>query len=783
MENNVKSFSVEYNPINKNNVFSCGDYIAGKITLELTNECKIEALCVKLKGKAEVKWTEHHGKTVITYHKKEKYFSIKQFLIPKGQGNNLIGKGCHVYPFTLQIPTGDLPSSFRGKFGKIVYTLEGNLSRSMRMDSKAKAPFTFINKETLKSDPGLMIPQHSMIDQKMRLFTSGEVAMEVNIPHTGFRQGEGIQVVASIQNKSSRDIKPKYCLYQKYSYFAKGKRKIEKKDILKEVGEAIPRSAGQTVTRLITVPATTCASILNCNIIKAEYRLRVYLDVKFASDPEIKFNIVILPALEGSDGEQPPPYFGSETFPSVFASGASYFQNTTDSVPSAPPAYMSYGVYPSLSGLSVKPYVKWHLTGKQPPGRPGLGGGGGPGHTLRLPALIEVPLRPSEPSLCLTPPKNMSTTVKKLEVTYNPINDSNTFTNGDIVTGQVTLEVAKDCQIDSLSIKFKGKAEVLWSERHGQVTVVYHSKDKYFSIKQYFIRDKNIKDDEKALVIHNPETYCSVVAPGVHVYPFTFQIPSQEMPSSFKGADGKIQFLLEARLGRSMRIAKKESTKINFVSNAAINSVYGLMTPQHESKDKKMKLFTSGSVAMDVDLEKSGFYQGEGLKVLAFIKNDSSREIKPKYCIYSKHSFFARGKRRVHTYDLIKEVGAPIPPSTSEKVTQIINVPHDAEPSILNCSILKAEYRLRVYLDVKYASDPEIKFDIVIMPASQAYAVALAPPPAPTSFGFEPLGNPNPPVWGLGPPQPPAVPQFSDQPPPPYGAYAMYPSLNEFTNK
>lgn len=43
---------------------------------------------------------------------------------------------------------------------------------------------------------------------------------------------------------------------------------------------------------------------------------------------------------------------------------------------------------------------------------------------------------------------------------------------------------------------------------------------------------------------------------------------------------------------------------------ALINLAF-FQTPQHESKDKKMKLFTSGTVAMDVDLEKTGFFQGE----------------------------------------------------------------------------------------------------------------------------------------------------------------------------
>uniref|UniRef100_A0A4W6G9U7 Arrestin C-terminal-like domain-containing protein n=1 Tax=Lates calcarifer TaxID=8187 RepID=A0A4W6G9U7_LATCA len=297
----------------------------------------------------------------------------------------------------------------------------------------------------------------------------------------------------------------------------------------------------------------------------------------------------------------------------------------------------------------------------------------------------------------------MSSTVKSLKVTYNPNNEQNTFTSGDWVSGQVALEVAKDCQIESLSIKFKGKAEVLWTERHGQTTVVYHSKDKYFSLKHYFIRDK----DTGKWVFENS----SVVAPGCHVYPFTFQIPHQ-----------------------------------------------------HQNKRKKL--------AMDVDLEKTGFFQGERLKVVAHIQNNSSREIKPKYCVYRKHSFFANGKRKLDTKDLLKEVGEPIPPSSSEKVVQILNIPHDMEPSILNCNNIKAEHRLRVYLDVKYASDPEIKFPIIILRALQGSAVA--PPPTAAGFGFEPFGNPNPPAWGFAPPpplQPAAAASQPFDPPPPYGPY------------
>ena len=91
--------------------------------------------------------------------------------------------------------------------------------------------------------------------------------------------GEGIKVAASINNKSSRDIKPKYLLYMKISYFAKGKRKIDCRKVLKEVDDPIPPSADQTITRVITIPADTCVSILNCAILRVEYRLKVCISL------------------------------------------------------------------------------------------------------------------------------------------------------------------------------------------------------------------------------------------------------------------------------------------------------------------------------------------------------------------------------------------------------------------------------------------------------------------------------------------------------------------------
>ncbi|KAJ3583103.1 hypothetical protein NHX12_034465 [Muraenolepis orangiensis] len=86
MEDTVKAFSVVYNPINKDNTFTGGDYISGSVTLELAKDCKIKSLYVQIKGKAKVRWTENYGRTVVVYSDKQKFFRIKQSVIQEFKG-------------------------------------------------------------------------------------------------------------------------------------------------------------------------------------------------------------------------------------------------------------------------------------------------------------------------------------------------------------------------------------------------------------------------------------------------------------------------------------------------------------------------------------------------------------------------------------------------------------------------------------------------------------------------------------------------------------------------
>ncbi|XP_071396015.1 arrestin domain-containing protein 3-like [Centroberyx affinis] len=291
----IQSISIEYDAKNEENFFSSGDSITGRIVLVVSQETKIERLSVKAKGKANVSWTEHYGKVRVTYRAKEKFFSLEKIILQEGQGHGplILTPGSHEHPFAFEIPDMDLPTSFKGKHGKISYSLKAKVSRFMKLASKAKTHFTVASKTDM-STPDLMKPQHRNVEKNVVWFGSGNVTLNVRTARMGYLQGEALKVTAEIVNNSPRPVTPKYYLYEKQCFYAMRKRKVYTKNILKEKGEPVPARAQQNVTKVLNIPELLPGTIFNCPILKLEYRIKVVLDVALAKDPEVRLPIVVL---------------------------------------------------------------------------------------------------------------------------------------------------------------------------------------------------------------------------------------------------------------------------------------------------------------------------------------------------------------------------------------------------------------------------------------------------------------------------------------------------------
>ncbi|XP_051924646.1 arrestin domain-containing protein 3-like isoform X1 [Hippocampus zosterae] len=341
-------------------------------------------------------------------------------------------------------------------------------------------------------------------------------------------------------------------------------------------------------------------------------------------------------------------------------------------------------------------------------------------------------------------------TIRNFSIEYDAINSQNIFTNGDTINGRIVVEVSKETPIQSLTFIGKGSAKVRWVEHHHKHTRYYWSDEQYYDIKQHILRAGT-----------------EFIAQGRHVFPFSFKVPNGKMPSSFKASTGRIVHKLKAELKQSMKLTKTAKAHFTFVSKADMD-IAGLMEPQHDCTDKKLAVFGSGTIAMDVYTKKMAYQPGETLHVKVEIHNNSSRDLTPKFELYEKQSFFAQGHRRVYTKVIVKDKLESMNARSKEVMEKMITLPSNVPPSILNSSIIKLEYRLKIYLDVKYATDPEIKLPIVVLPAFET--PARNQPPGAAAYGFEDFGGLNQQSWNQAP-------QPSDLPPP-YGAHTVYPSLS-----
>ncbi|XP_073696950.1 arrestin domain-containing protein 3-like [Garra rufa] len=354
----------------------------------------------------------------------------------------------------------------------------------------------------------------------------------------------------------------------------------------------------------------------------------------------------------------------------------------------------------------------------------------------------------------------MSRSIKELSVHYDPINESNTFTSGDIVEGRVVLEVTKEIKVDSFFVKLTGDAHVSWTEGSGDDESSYSDHERYFKLKQYFIQESSKKgESEKNTTLVNGETYGPVIKPGSHVFPFRFQLPQQNMPPSFKGLHGWVKYVLTVKLSRPWKSTSAASTELSFVIRNDGTSDH-LLQPQSGTQDKKIKLFGSGKMSMNVTTDKTGYMQGETIRVFVDVDNSSSRDVKLKYSLKQQQTFIAGSSTNRGYKDIVKETRDCVPSKEKSKFIVDMIVPRDLTVTIENCRIIKVQYELKVYLDVSFASDPEVRFPVVILSPPEQQCPPWQGPPG----GFQPYP----------PPQPNLVPYPGELPPPPAG---LYPNL------
>ncbi|XP_030593645.1 arrestin domain-containing protein 3-like [Archocentrus centrarchus] len=342
----IQSFTIAYDALNEFGTFSEGDAITGIVTLALSKETSVQSLFVKAKGDADVHWSERSGDRSHTCSAHRRYFKLKEFLIPESANETVLPQGTHVYRFSFQIPSGSMPSSFRGTYGKIVYKLEAKLSRSWRMNSSAEREIKFVSK-AVPNLHSLMSPQVGSTNKEMSFFSKGHVQMDVTVDRRAYAPGETMVITANIDNSSSSDMTPKFSFIWDVVYRANGRTKHENTVCQKVAGNCIKSKTKKEIRCEMKIPVDHILTVQNCDILSVEHHLKVYLDIIFAFDPEVLCPVVILPPGLA-------PGYQSNKNLGPYPTGAIGGPSNSD----FPPPAMSMGPYPPHSGSYEYPGVQ-----------------------------------------------------------------------------------------------------------------------------------------------------------------------------------------------------------------------------------------------------------------------------------------------------------------------------------------------------------------------------------------------------------------------------------------
>lgn len=269
---------------------------------------------------------------------------------------------------------------------------------------------------------------------------------------------------------------------------------------------------------------------------------------------------------------------------------------------------------------------------------------------------------------------------------------------GEMVSGYVIIDLAKEKIAEALKLSAKGEAYVRWTEQQSTTdmdgksqttTVSYIGNEKYFSVTTSLLEKS---EDGK---VHIPA--------GLSRYPFRIQLP-RDIPCSFeyhKLIDGHVRYTLKAIIVRSWRFNHECKVAFTIITNYDLNirreQCFGIDDEIHQAFSC-LCCISNGSINMRVKLPTTGFVPGQWIEVFLDLTDTTSTELE-KICVKLKQSIdfcASSSTRNVKTTVVAAQKTAPFNKDADFLLRLLIpSIP----PSELQfCNIIHIKYILRVVL-------------------------------------------------------------------------------------
>ena len=311
-------------------VYYPGMTVTGTVLVVNDEPKDYKAIKVRIEGSAHVSWevSNESGRTQSYYYTSyESYLNtfIRIWDKDTSAGGGQFPAGSYQYPFSLKLIGNNLPASYEGTYGYIIYTVEARAIKdgSLKHDTACITRIKVANVVEINR-PDLLRPRSREVQKTLCCLccASGPIVITARIPRTGYCiQQDSIPVEVSVENGSSREVQQVVAsIHKLVDYTAQGRHRHDSLDVATIASEPVP-AHNTTVWNPppLAVPDTHATSI-NCGILQVNYFLRVKAAISLAINPTIDIPIVLgnVPLSGTEAGPQPtilPPQQGLESHP------------------------------------------------------------------------------------------------------------------------------------------------------------------------------------------------------------------------------------------------------------------------------------------------------------------------------------------------------------------------------------------------------------------------------------------------------------------------------------
>lgn len=292
---------------------------------------------------------------------------------------------------------------------------------------------------------------------------------------------------------------------------------------------------------------------------------------------------------------------------------------------------------------------------------------------------------------------------------------------GQTVKGYVKVDSPENVDCRKITVTFKGRAKVRWSESDGKHTRVYQAKELYF---------------RHQVIVWSGQGIGNTMGPGGKTFPFSYILP-RNIPSSFASKFGKVIYQVKAEADFSWGINQKRKVffSVNFMYDLNLDP---FATQKMSLLKTKSVLFTQGPINLNMSAERSGYVPGESIVVNGEVANHSKSTIMyTEIKLVQMIKYIAKHKKK-KVYRTVQRVYHPQLAGGGRDVWSAVPLHVPAVPAthLKHCNIITINYTfvLKAKLGLGRNATAEAPIVIGSLPLQATYSTFL-PHPVPALSG------------------------------------------------